>query len=81
MAALCTQGSICFVISSECYFLTKVYSFEELIEWSSITAQVPKIDMEFRNVASTEAQFLDKDTQEVMSKYQPVFMEYSILAE
>ncbi|XP_057364535.1 AKT-interacting protein-like [Daphnia carinata] len=37
--------------------------------------------MEFRNIASTEAHFLDKDTQEVMSKYQPVFMEYSILAE
>lgn len=38
-------------------------------------------NMEFRNIASTEAHFLDKDTQEVMSKYQPVFMEYSILAE
>ncbi|EFX86300.1 hypothetical protein DAPPUDRAFT_313350 [Daphnia pulex] len=36
--------------------------------------------MEFRNITS-EPHFLDKDTQEVMGTYQPVFMEYSILAE
>lgn len=37
--------------------------------------------MDFRNLGGTEPPFLDRDTDETLVKYQPVFMEYSILAE
>ena len=36
--------------------------------------------MDFRNIAS-DSHFVDKDTEEVMVRYQPVFTEYTILAE
>ena len=36
--------------------------------------------MDFKHLAPTKPH-LDQDTEEVMSKYQPVFTEYSILAE
>lgn len=37
--------------------------------------------MDFSNIVSTDAPFIDQETINVMERYQPVFKEYSILAE
>ena len=37
--------------------------------------------MDFSKIISNDAPYIDQDTIGVMKKYQPVFSEYSILAE
>lgn len=60
-----------------CTNLFSVFCFHSV---PSLSAKINFSLMDFRNIAS-DSHFVDKDTEEVMVRYQPVFTEYTILAE
>ncbi len=48
--------------------------------YCSLSSSSAKSGMDFKNIAG-DSHFVDRDTEDVMVRYGPVFTEYTILAE